>query len=106
MRWSGIQDQGRGVLVMMLSLRQVQLSAPAGRVGWFSYVGTARMVLAVVLVVVAAGAVGAGLDCGFRCGCRDRAGQLRLSCSLRGGLRSSRSWFVSAFMCISWYRST
>jgi hypothetical protein len=38
-----------------------QVSAPVGRVGWFSYGGTARVVLAVVLVAVAAGVAGAGL---------------------------------------------
>jgi hypothetical protein len=38
-----------------------QMSAPVGRVGWFSYGGTARVVLAVLLVAVAAGVAGAGL---------------------------------------------
>jgi hypothetical protein len=38
-----------------------QVSAPVGRVGWFSYGGAARVVLAVVLVAVAAGVAGAGL---------------------------------------------
>jgi hypothetical protein len=38
-----------------------QVSAPVGRVGWFSYGGTARVVLAVVLVAAAAGVAGAGL---------------------------------------------
>jgi hypothetical protein len=37
------------------------VSAPVGRVGWFSYGGAARVVLAVVLVAVAAGVAGAGL---------------------------------------------
>jgi hypothetical protein len=35
--------------------------APAGRLGWFSYGGTARVVLAVVLVAAATGVAGAGL---------------------------------------------
>ena len=39
----------------------VQIHAPAGRVGWFSYGGAARVVLAAVLVVVAAGVAGMGL---------------------------------------------
>jgi hypothetical protein len=39
----------------------VQIHAPVGRVGWFSYGGAARVVLAVVLVAVAAGVAGAGL---------------------------------------------
>ncbi len=39
----------------------VQAHAPAGQVGWFSYGGAARVVLAVVLVVVAAGVAGVGL---------------------------------------------
>jgi hypothetical protein len=38
-----------------------QVHAPVGRVGWFSYGGAARVVLAVVLVVVAAGVAGMGL---------------------------------------------
>jgi hypothetical protein len=38
-----------------------QVHAPVGRVGWFSYGGTARVVLALVLVAVAAGVAGAGL---------------------------------------------
>jgi hypothetical protein len=38
-----------------------QVHAPAGRVGWFSYGGAARVVLAVVLVAVAAGVAGVGL---------------------------------------------
>jgi hypothetical protein len=37
-----------------------QLHAPAGRVGWFSYGGAARVVLAVVLVAVAAGVSAVG----------------------------------------------
>jgi hypothetical protein len=64
---------GRETLAMKMSLGQVpkaagrlhaivgQVSAPVGRVGWFSYGGAARVVLAVVLVVVAAGVAGAGL---------------------------------------------
>jgi len=43
----------------------VQIHAPAGRVGWFSYGGAARVALAVVLVVVAAGVAGAGLRLRF-----------------------------------------
>jgi hypothetical protein len=35
--------------------------APLGRVGWFSYGGAARVVLAVLLVAVAAGVAGTGL---------------------------------------------
>jgi hypothetical protein len=38
-----------------------QVHAPAGQVGWFSYGGSARVVLAVVLVAVAAGVTGVGL---------------------------------------------
>ena len=38
-----------------------QVHAPVGRVGWFSYGGAARVVLALVLVAVAAGMAGAGL---------------------------------------------
>jgi hypothetical protein len=38
-----------------------QVHAPLGRVGWFSYGGGARVVLAVVLVAVAAGMAGMGL---------------------------------------------
>jgi hypothetical protein len=38
-----------------------QVSAPVGRVGWFSYGGAARVVLAVVLVAAAAGVAVAGL---------------------------------------------
>jgi hypothetical protein len=38
-----------------------QVHAPVGRVGWFSYGGTARVVLALVLVAVAAGVAGTGL---------------------------------------------
>jgi len=38
-----------------------QVHAPVGRVGWFSYGGAARVVLAVVLVAVAAGVAGVGL---------------------------------------------
>ena len=38
-----------------------QVHAPLGRVGWLSYGGAARVVLAVVLVAVAAGAAGMGL---------------------------------------------
>jgi hypothetical protein len=64
--------EGRDALAVKLSSGQVreaagqlhafvgQLHAPVGRVGWFSYGGTARVVLAVVLVTVAAGVAGAG----------------------------------------------
>jgi hypothetical protein len=38
-----------------------QAHAPVGRVGWFSYGGAARVVLALVLVAVAAGVAGVGL---------------------------------------------
>ena len=38
-----------------------QVHAPVGQVGWFSYGGTARVGLAVVLVAVAAGVTGVGL---------------------------------------------
>ena len=38
-----------------------QVHAPVGRVGWFSYGGGARVVLAVALVAVAAGVAGMGL---------------------------------------------
>ena len=38
-----------------------QVHAPVGRVGWLSYGGAARVVLAVVLVAVAAGVAGVGL---------------------------------------------
>ena len=37
-----------------------QVHAPVGRVGWFSYGGAARVVLALVLVAVAAGVAGVG----------------------------------------------
>jgi hypothetical protein len=37
-----------------------QVHAPVGRLGWFSYGGAARVVLAMVLVAVAAGVAGAG----------------------------------------------
>jgi hypothetical protein len=37
-----------------------QVHAPVGQVGWFSYGGAARVVLAVVLVAVAAGVAGVG----------------------------------------------
>jgi hypothetical protein len=37
-----------------------QVHAPAGRVGWFSYGGSARVVLALVLVAVAAAVAGVG----------------------------------------------
>jgi hypothetical protein len=37
-----------------------QVHAPVGRVGWFSYDGAARVVLALVLVAVAAGMAGVG----------------------------------------------
>jgi hypothetical protein len=39
----------------------IQMHAPAGRVGWFSYGGAGRVVLAVVLVAMAAGVAGIGL---------------------------------------------
>ncbi len=63
---------GREALAMKMSSGQVhkaagqlhaivgQVPAPVGRVGWFSYGGAARVVLAVVLVAVAAGSAGAG----------------------------------------------
>jgi hypothetical protein len=38
-----------------------QVHAPVGRVGWFSYNGAARVMLALVLVAVAAGVAGTGL---------------------------------------------
>lgn len=38
-----------------------QIPAPVGRVGWFSYGGAARVVLAVVLLAVAAAVTGTGL---------------------------------------------
>jgi hypothetical protein len=71
---------GREALAMQLNSRQLhevagqlhvilgqvhaivgQVHAPAQRVGWFSYGGAARAVLAVVLAVAAAGAAGAGV---------------------------------------------
>jgi hypothetical protein len=39
-----------------------QVHAPLGRVGWFSYGGAARVVLALVLVSVAAGVAGVGFQ--------------------------------------------
>jgi len=44
-----------------LHVTVAQVHAPLGRLGWFIYVGAARVVLAVVLVAVAAGVAGMGL---------------------------------------------
>jgi len=54
---SGRAHEASGWLLAIVG----QVRAPVGQVGWFSYGGTARIVLAVVLVAVAAGVAGAGL---------------------------------------------
>jgi len=61
-----------------------QVHAPVGRVGWFSYGGAARVVLAVVLVAVAAGVAGAGL-------------QLRVPVQLRRPGRAARTVMLATW---------